>query len=412
MGQRSMGLIPNETVREVLERVDVLQVVSEYVQLKKAGTNYKGLCPFHSEKTPSFNVNPTKGFFKCFGCGEGGDALTFLRTIEGWTFPEAVRHLAGRYNIPIPEVEDKEYAQRQRQRDAYNKVLTAAQEYYEAQMWGSDGQPARDYLKARGVDEETAKTFGLGFALPSWSGLLDALTKRGVAPKQIEAAGLVLPGKRGHYDRFRGRLTFPVFDLFGQVLAFSARVIPQFEDPDFKGGKYINSPETAYYKKGKQLFGLYSTRGDIKSLGEAVLVEGNFDVVTLYAQGVRNAVAPLGTALTSQQIALLGRYTKRVVVAFDGDSAGVAATLKSMPELVKSEFDARVMRLEDGEDPDSLIRDHGEIAYRQREKRRRPHRAVRHQPSDWPHRSRRHRKPRRPSQRGRRAARMCARPAH
>jgi len=366
-----MGRIPEEVVDEVLERTDMLQIVGEYVQLKRAGTSYKGLCPFHSEKSPSFNVHPDRGFFKCFGCGEGGSTYAFLMKMEGWTFPEAVRYLAARVGIEVAADEDDAETRRRRdEKDEYIRITRLAQAFFERQLWEGPDDAPRRYLLDRGVDEETSRAFGLGWAPDTWSDLLDYLVTMGQKPAEIEAAGLIKPGNRGFYDRFRARVMFPVFDIMGNPLAFSGRVI--VNDPDKPGAKYINSPETPFYTKGRELFGLYTTKAGIRAHSTAMLVEGNFDVVTLYARGVTNAVAPLGTALTERQVRLLSRFCKRVHVAFDGDKAGQAATFKSLPGILQHDFDARVVELPEGDDPDSYVRTAGRSKLQERLDHARP----------------------------------------
>mgnify|MGYP000530721425 CR=1 FL=1 len=369
-----MGRIPENIISDVLDRADMLQIIGEYVRLKRAGRNYKGLCPFHGEKTPSFTVSPDQGFFKCFGCGAGGTLYSFLMQIEGWSFPEAVRHVAGRVGIEVPELkrEDADKARaRRKARDRYQHIMGLAQQWFEANMWKGPWDIPREYLKGRGVDEEAARAFGLGYAPEGWSGLLDNLKKHNISPKAIEEAGLVVPGQRGHYDRFRDRIIFPVVDIWGKTLAFGGRRLN--DDPEAKiGAKYINSPETAFYTKGSELYGLAATKRAIRAEGSALLVEGNFDVVTLYAKGVQNAVAPMGTALTERQVRLLARYTKRAYVAFDGDKAGQAAILKALPMLMAHNFDARVVAMPPGEDPDSLIQKHGQEALTEAIERARP----------------------------------------
>lgn len=366
-----MGLIPEDIISDITSRADMLQVVGEYVPLKKAGRTWKGLCPFHGEKTPSFNVNPERGFFKCFGCGESGTAISFLMKIEGWSFPEAVRHLAGRVGVDIPETSDEDAGvarQRKQDKERYHQILEIAQRWFEENLWGGRYPEAQRYLASRGVDEAAARAFGLGFAPDGWSGVLDHCKRHKITPQEVEAAGLAILGEKGHYDRFRARLMFPVVDIWGKVLAFSGRVIVA----DAKGAKYINSPETRFYTKGSELYGLAATKQGIRAEDAALLVEGNFDVVTLYARGVQNAVAPLGTALTERQARLLARYTRRVNVAFDGDKAGQAAILKSMPILLEQDLDARVVALPVGEDPDSFVRAQGAEALRKAAQRARP----------------------------------------
>ncbi|MEO1272632.1 MAG: DNA primase, partial [Myxococcota bacterium] len=301
-----MGQIPKDILQEIRDRADILQVIGEYTQLKKAGVNYKGLCPFHSEKTPSFNVNADQSFFKCFGCGEGGDVYAFLMKIEGWSFPEAAHHLAKRVGVDIPETSDEEAEAARRKAQAralYQELQDTARRWYERQLWQGDDPAGRDYLAGRGIDEETSRIFGLGYAPQAWTATLDYLHTRRMGPELVERAGLAIRGGRsGFYDRFRGRVMFPVIDIWGKTLAFGGRRVR--DDDDKAGAKYINSPETRFYHKGSELYGLAATKKEIRSLGHAVLVEGNFDVIALHAQGIRNAVCPMGTALTDRQVRL------------------------------------------------------------------------------------------------------------
>ncbi len=367
-----MGRIPDNLISEVMERADMLQIIGEYVRLKKAGRNHKGLCPFHSEKSPSFTVTPERGFFKCFGCGVGGTVYTFLMKAEGWSFPEAVRHVAARVGVEVPELndEDAESARERREsRESYQKTLGIAQQWFETNLYAPEGAHALDYLRSRGVDEDAARAFGLGYAPESWSGLLDHLRRHRIGTPEAEVAGLAIQGQRGAYDRFRDRIIFPVVDIWGKAVAFGGR---RLNDDDKAGAKYINSPETEFYTKGSQLYGLAATKRAIRAEGQALLVEGNFDVVVLYARGVQNAVAPMGTALTDRQARLLSRYTQRVFVAFDADKAGTKATARSLPILLAHKFDARVVVLPAGDDPDSLVQREGQEALQQAVDRARP----------------------------------------
>lgn len=354
-----MGRIPQQAIEEVLGRTNILEIIQQYVALKRAGINYKGLCPFHQEKSPSFHVHPAKGIYKCFGCGAGGDVINFLMELEGWTFQESVRSLAGRLGLELEEEseEDQRAAkQRQEARRQYQQIMSLARGYYEDQLWGVDGQRARGYLKDRGVDEATARKFGLGYAPPGWQNLLDTLNSKGINGPLAQGAGLALERNQGegHYDRFRDRLLFPVIDIWGHTLAFSGRVLPGDDGP-----KYINSSETAFYVKGEQLYGLHVAKRGIQQREFALLVEGNFDVVTLHAAGLDMVVAPMGTAFTTRQAQLLRRYTTKVILAFDGDSAGEEATLKALAPLEEAQLEARVIRFEKGDDPDSFVRREG-----------------------------------------------------
>lgn len=359
-----MARIPEQIITDVADRADILRTVGAYVSLKKAGTVHKGLCPFHQEKTPSFIVTASRGTFKCFGCGASGTIFGFLMQMEGLNFPEAVRRIAAEVGIEIPDTREggldaAARDARQKDRDAYIHVLSTAQAWFADNLWKSDESPARAYLASRGVDQETAKTFGLGYAPDTWTGLVDYLRRMKISPETSEAAGLATMGQRGHRDRFRGRIVFPVYDRWGNVVAFGGRIL----DPDAKAPKYLNSPETQFYTKGSEVFGLATTKQEIRRAEAAVLVEGNFDVIVLYAHGVRNAVAPMGTAMTEGQARLLGRFAKRVFVAFDGDKAGIAAVRRSLPILMDLGFDARVVTMPAGDDPDSYIRREGTDAF-------------------------------------------------
>ena len=359
-----MGLIPQSVIDDVLARTDILQVVQQYVTLKRAGANYKGLCPFHSEKTPSFNVHPAKGIYKCFGCGAGGNVIGFVMELEGWNFPEAVRHLAERNGIEVPEETDEDQEESRKRREgkkAYLRIMELARQYYEDSLWSDRGRAARHYLAERGVDEETARAFRLGYAPDGWSNLLDHLARNDVPPAWTERAGLALP-RRGHdgfYDRFRHRIMFPVIDIWGNTLAFGGRVFAANDD----GPKYINSSETRFYVKGQHLYGIHVAKKEIQSAESALLVEGNFDVIMLHAAGHRNTVAPMGTAVTEHQAKLLSRYCRKVVVAFDGDEAGRAASIRCIPAFEAAGLEGRVVRFDDAEDPDSYVRHNGSAAF-------------------------------------------------
>jgi DNA primase len=354
-----MGRIPEQTIEEVLARTDILQVVQQYIALKRSGVNWKGLCPFHGEKTPSFYVHPGKGIYKCFGCGVGGDVISFVMQLEGWSFSEALRQLAARAGVQIEEEdeEEAEEARKRRQaRELYQKIMKLAQGYFAQQLMEPAGEEARAYLERRGVSAGVREAFGLGYAPESWQNLLDYLHHEGIKGALVERAGLALARQSGDgfYDRFRHRVIFPVIDIWGNTLAFGGRVLRDEDTP-----KYLNSPETKFYTKGKQLFGLHAAKQAIQRADMALLVEGNFDVITLHAQGIQTAIAPMGTAFTEDQARLLGRYTRRVVVLFDGDRAGEEATLRSLSSMEAAGLEAHVVRLEPGEDPDTFVRAHG-----------------------------------------------------
>ena len=362
-----MGLIPEPVIEEVLARADILHTVQDYVSLKKSGANHKGLCPFHDENTPSFYVHPGKGIYKCFGCGVGGNVISFLMEIEGLSFPEAVRQLAERNGVEIPE-EDPQAAQKAKKRregkKLYFRIMEIAREFYEDKLWSDEGAAARQYLVEREIDEETAKSFGLGYAPQGWQNLLDHLKAHDISGRLAERAGLAMARNQssGHYDRFRHRVVFPVVDIWEHTLAFGGRVIAANDDAP----KYINSPETRFYTKGEQLYGLHAAKQSIQKAGHALLVEGNFDVICLHAQGFETAVAPMGTAMTEEQARLVGRYCDRVIIAFDGDSAGEEATVRCLRAFENTSLEALVIRFDELEDPDTFVRRHGAKALSQK----------------------------------------------
>lgn len=350
--------IPDNVVQDVIARVRIEDVVGETVRLQRKGGRLFGLCPFHGEKSPSFSVSPERGFFYCFGCGASGDALRFVMRNEALPFMEALRKLADRAGVTLPEADDVDEGEARRRRDERERYLAAtlfARDYFVKQLWNERATEATAHLSKRGVDRATAEQFGLGFAPAGWSGLVDEAGRRGFAMKDLALAGLVAQGQSGHYDRFRNRIMFPVVDLAGRVLAFSGRTLDPNED-----AKYVNSPETAYYRKGRELFGLHAAQKAVRTSGTAVLVEGNFDVVSLHARGLTNVCAPLGTAFTEDQARLLRRFTERVVILFDGDNAGRKAARRALEVLLRSEMrDVAFAALPTGADPDSYVREHG-----------------------------------------------------
>ena len=312
------GLIPEPVLAEIRERNDIVAVISEYVQLRRTGRSWKGLCPFHQEKTPSFNVNQEEQFYYCFGCGAGGNVINFIMAIENLPFVEAVERLAERVGIPV--VRGAETPQERRQRSKQARLIAihqAAQEIYQRALMSEVGAQARKYLTARGIRGETAKLFGLGYAVPEWQGLLGQLERQGFAAAECLAAGLAIEGREKHsYDRFRGRIMFPVCNGRGQPIAFGGRVI------DGSQPKYLNSPETLIFNKGNNLYRLDLARTAFRRWGFAIVVEGYMDVIGLYEAGFANVVAALGTALTETQARVLRRFTDETVIAFDGDAAG------------------------------------------------------------------------------------------
>jgi len=353
-------MIPDDKIREVRERASILEVVSDYVSLRKSGANYQGLCPFHGEKTPSFNVNPGRGIFHCFGCGVGGNAITFVAKMEGLSFPEAVKFLAKRVGV---EIEDRpvSVAEKRRQderEELYGVVELAVGLYRDALERSEEGGTARRYLEGRGVDRATAEAYRLGFAPDRWDYLTRHLQHRSVSLDVAEKLGLVRRREGGgFYDTFRNRLLFTITDIHGRAIGFGGRVL------DDSLPKYINSPESPIYHKSDVLFGVSLAKGTMRETGNAIVVEGYFDHLALYQAGVRNVVATCGTALTEGHIKLLKRYAGKVYTLFDADSAGRKATLRAMDLCLDAGFPAHVVELTAGEDPDSFIRKEGADAF-------------------------------------------------
>lgn len=344
---------------ELKERVraasDILDVVEQCVPLKRAGTNFKACCPFHEEKTPSFNVNPARQFWHCFGCGAGGDVFEFVMQHHGMSFPEALRYLAQRAGIALPARNDAPRAEVGR--DEMLAVYARYAAWYRDQLLRQPvGELARAYLKARGIHVDAAKEFGLGFAPDEWAAARDALAD--LDAKHVQAAGLAKPRADGSlYDLFRNRIIIPIHGPAGDIVAFGGRTLG--EDP----AKYINSPETPVYHKGGQLFNLYRARRDIRRAGRVILVEGYFDAVRLAGAGFPETVATCGTALTPQQATLLTRHTDRVVVAYDGDAAGCAAAERAAALLLAAGLDVGFVTVPGEQDPDDYLRDHGSEAF-------------------------------------------------
>jgi DNA primase len=371
-------VIKPETVTIVRDRTDILAVIGEAVpSLKRRGRSWVGLCPFHKEKTPSFHVNPERGFFHCFGCKEHGSAIDFLMKFEGATFPEAVRSLAERIGVTVEETERVDRTEADRQKKQKEDLFTVnglAAMFFEEQLRSHEHrQYAIDELARRGLKptDDVIQEFRIGYAPPGWDGLATFLRAQGISPVVGEGAGLLVPRSSGtgHYDRFRHRLMFAVIDVQGRVIAFSGRALaptPEMEaEQRQRGGeggapaKYINSPESPVYTKGQHLFGLYQARHEIRTKEHAVLVEGNFDVVSLHARGLTNVVAPLGTAFTVDQAKLLKRFAPNVIFCFDGDAAGRKATRLSRDPAREAGLIAKVAVLPEGSDPDDLARTRG-----------------------------------------------------
>ena len=367
-----MGLFPQQFIDDLRLQINILQVIQEYVPLKKMGATWKGLCPFHSEKTPSFHVNPEKGFFHCFGCGVGGNVFKFIELQEKVTFPEAVRMLAQKAGMAIPETVDShrdEAGQDAKSRETLLKIHEVAAEYFREALAGPAGARARQQLAERDVSQETIDQLGLGFAPNSRDGLKSRLLKQGFAQSLLLQSGLILQRDNGDViDRFRNRLMIPICRDTGSVIAFGGRAMDADQVP-----KYLNSPETPIYSKSRTLYGLHLSKGGIRKVGFAVLVEGYFDFAQVFHSGAAPVVASCGTALTTQQAQLLRRFTTKVVLSFDPDAAGQGAAIRSCELLVAEGFDVNVVVLDKGEDPDTFIRRKGPAAYRERLKASRPY---------------------------------------
>lgn len=363
-----MGTIPDDKVQEVRDKVDIVDLIGRYVELRKAGRNFKGLCPFHQEKTPSFNVHPQRKGYKCFGCGAGGDGIRFVMEIEGKSFPEAVRKLAELYGVQLPAEAMRGGGGRRgaspHEKDAAYAVTKAACELYEQLLWDPKrGATGQAYLETRGLTRELAQRFRLGYApAPAeagWDTLCRFLEDKGLSLGAAQKLGLVGKSERTSnlYDKFRGRLMFPVIQPGGEVVAFSGRIVPPHDEDDRGGNpppKYVNSSESILFTKSKQLFGLATARAAIRAQKRAILVEGNVDVAKLHQWGHEETVAPLGTALTPEQCRLLGRFAEQVVMCFDGDKAGKKAAWSALPLLIDADLDVRMVLLPEGEDPDSI----------------------------------------------------------
>lgn len=366
-------MIPDDVISQIRDAADIVAVIGQHVQLRRAGTSWKGLCPFHGERTPSFNVIPVKRFFHCFGCQKHGDVFSFLMELEGKSFVEVAEDLANRFGITVPRVEESPELQRARGERLrmleLNKLATAF--YREILADPKRGEPGRAYLARRGVTDETADKFQLGYAPGEWSALVDQLRAKRADLELAVRIGLIAPrpSSGGYYDRTRDRLVCPVVVPGGEVVGFSSRLVaPPQKSPDgSEPPKYINSPESSVYKKGKLLFGLAQAREAMHTQKRTVIVEGNFDVITLHQAGFTEVVAPLGTALTIDQVNVLKRLTERIVLLYDGDRAGYKATMHALQLCVEADAEVQVAKrpghgqsggagaLQDGVDPDSLV---------------------------------------------------------
>jgi len=359
-----VGTIPSQTIEQVAAANDVVEVISAYFPLKRAGSNFKALCPFHQEKTPSFTVSPQRQMFHCFGCGAGGTVFRFVMDYEHVDFPSAVRKLAARVGIPVVEERSSEPGAEDRQHEARRLLLqlhAEATEWFHHNLMKRElGASARDYLKKRGIDSTKAKNWQLGYAPAEWDSLLNWALGRGYDRRQLLLSGLVRPRDEDRpgnevYDRFRDRIMFPICNDVGEVIAFSGRVL----QAEAEAAKYLNSPETPLFRKGNVLFGLHKSKRALIDTGCAIVCEGQLDLITLFEAGVTNVVAPQGTAFTESQARILKRFVSEVVLCFDADAAGKKAAERSLEALLQHDLIVRVLEMPPGEDPDSLVRKKG-----------------------------------------------------
>jgi len=366
----SLGLIPQEIIEQVKDRTDILDVVSGYVTLSKAGQNFKGLCPFHSEKTPSFMVSPSRQIFHCFGCGTGGNTFTFVMKMEGTSFPETVRELARKAGIAVPEAaQGARPSQDTGNREKLEQLNEVAQAWFMHNLTQAEaGREARLYLKERGMFEDTLEAFGFGYAPESWDGLLKHLLKNGYTLPDLLAGGLITTKESsgrnpkdasGYYDKFRARVMFPIRDLRKKVIGFGGRILGEGMP------KYLNSPETPLFNKSRALYLLEKARETAGKTETLIIVEGYFDAIALHQAGITNVVATLGTALTPDHIRIIRRYVTKVVLLFDPDEAGVRAALRTLDLFVDSGLGVKVISLPSGDDPDTFIRNQGTAVFAQ-----------------------------------------------
>lgn len=340
---------PPSFIDELLARNPIEDVVGQTVNLKRSGSNLFGLCPFHGEKTASFSVAPDKGIYYCFGCHKGGGAINFIMELEGLSYPDAVRKLAARSGMEVPE--DEQYQSRYKKQERLWALMKEAGRFFNEQLYTPEGAQCRDYITKRGLTKSIVTQFGIGYAPDSWNALVNAMKKKGYSDQELREADLVGEKNGRIYDRFRNRLMFPIIDVRGNVVGFGGRVIGQGEP------KYLNSNETLIFNKRKNLFGLnFAKKTKEKSI---ILVEGNIDVVTLHQYGFDNAVASLGTSLTEDQVTLLTRYTEEVILTYDGDEAGQRAARRAIPMLEKAGIKVRVLQVRDAKDPDEYLQKFG-----------------------------------------------------
>ena len=352
-------MINENTIQEIKERLDIVEVIGDFVSLKKSGSSYKALSPFTSEKTPSFFVSPSKQIFKCFSTGKGGDAIEFLKEVESMSYVESLKYLAEKYGVEIEDSDD--YSPQNTEKESLLIILSRANEFFMNNLKTESGQNfAMTYLDHRGVNTDMIKKFNIGYSIDDWDSLLKHLIKNGFDEALIEKAGLIIIKDNKKYDRFRNRLMFPIHNITGKVIAFGARQIKE----EKKQPKYINSPETLLYIKSDILYGLYQSKNEIRKEDNCYLVEGYTDVISLYQIGINNVVSSSGTSLTNGQIKLLSRYTKNITILYDGDEAGLNASLRGMDLILENDLNVKIVSLPKDEDPDSLSKKMNELEFK------------------------------------------------
>lgn len=358
-------MINQETIQRIMDATRIEEVIGEFVSLKRRGSNHIGCCPFHNEKTPSFAVSPAKGIYKCFGCGESGNAVGFLMKHEHYTYPEALRWLANKYNIEVEEEKlTDEQIERNNERDALFHVSEFAQKYFASLLYENEMGVAVGlaYFHNRGLSDKVIKDFGLGYCLEEWDNFTRHARANGYSDNVLQKTGLTIFKEDGKvYDRFRGRVMFPIFSVSGRVLGFSGRILSK----EKSSAKYVNSPDSEIYNKSHILYGLYQAKNAIARQDKCYLVEGNIDVISMYQSGVENTVASCGTSLTVEQVRLMRRYTKNVTVLYDGDAAGIKAAFRAVNMLFEEGMHVRVVLFPDGDDPDSYAQKYGSVQLQQ-----------------------------------------------
>ncbi len=349
--------IPENKIEEIRATANAVDIISEYVQLRKRGKNYVGLCPFHNEKTPSFTVSDEKQIFHCFGCHTGGNVFKFLMEYKKISFVEAVQEIAEQLGNPLEDQESAGYEEQQTEQETLYDINTEAAKYFLNNLLNDEeAKGARKYLQARNLKTQTIRAFGLGYTLRGWENFINFAKGKTIDLDRAVKLGLIGKSDDGRfYDKLPGRLIFPIFSPNGRVVAFAGRIL----DPEKKGAKYINSPESLIYSKSKILYGLSFAKDEIRRLNKAILVEGYMDLISLYQSGIKNVVAISGTALTDDQVQLLSRYTKDVVLLFDSDTAGIKASMRSIEVLLKQDMEVKIVSLPEGEDPDSYVNKFG-----------------------------------------------------